>query len=113
MNQGVSGQPDRERPRGRGVTSECSSVQPLPSPSSSRPPDTMSSVAAMLAGTAGWRWWMPVTIVASQVVLCGEALKAIRMHLRGVTLAMNVRICRPVGTLAATEPADGRGGADA
>ena len=30
-------------------------------PSSNRPPDTMSSAAAILASTAGWRYGMPVT----------------------------------------------------
>ena len=35
--------------------------QPAPRPSSSRPCEMMSSVAAMLASTAGWRYGMPVT----------------------------------------------------
>ncbi|MFJ3304695.1 hypothetical protein ACIPSA_16520 [Streptomyces sp. NPDC086549] len=37
------------------VAYETGLITPPPLPSSSRPPDTMSNVAAMLAGTAGWR----------------------------------------------------------
>src|SRR5581483_11387172 len=44
-------------------------------PSSRRPPERMSTVLAMLASTAGLRWWMPVTSVPmrSRVVACASA----------------------------------------
>ena len=35
--------------------------QPAPTPSSSRPPEMTSRVAAILASTAGWRYGIPVT----------------------------------------------------
>ena len=49
-------------------------VPPAPRPSSRRPLLTMSSVAAMLASTAGWRYGMPVTSTPTRKrrVACGE-----------------------------------------
>ena len=56
------------------------SFQPAPMPSSNRPPEMMSSVAAMLAVTAGWRWCMPLTIAPrrSRVVAWASAASIVQ-----------------------------------
>ena len=62
-----------------------SSFQPAPSPSSSRPSETMSSVAAMLASTAGCRYTMPVTSTPTRRrrVACASAVSVIQPSMHG------------------------------
>ena len=59
--------------------------QPAPMPSSSRPFDTTSSVAAMFASTDGWRYGLPVTSTPSRsrVVACASAASVIQPSMHG------------------------------
>ena len=55
---------------------DSSSFHPAPTPSSSRPSEITSSVAAIFASTAGWRYGMPVTRspMRSRFVACASAV---------------------------------------
>ena len=53
-------------PSGMPYASDSITFHPAPMPSSKRPPEMWSIVAAMLAVTAGWRWCMPLTIAPSR-----------------------------------------------
>jgi len=55
----------------------CSiSAQAAPSPNSSRPPERWSTVTAVLASTAGWRYVFPVTMQPMRTRVVASAMAA-------------------------------------